>query len=77
MPEHHTEWAHPVTQPPGKPTYHWVTFGPGPTTRQEVMAACGKTARFWPRIGIRMDDDYCEDCVTVCAEMWRPVESPT
>ncbi len=71
MPRTETLWAQPVTQPPSKPTYHWVTFGPGPTTRQEVTAVCGKTGRFWPRIGVRMDDDYCPSCIETCAAEWR------
>lgn len=71
MPAGRTEWAYPVTHPSIDPTHHWVTFGPGPTTRREVTAACGQTARFWPRIGIRMDDRYCQACAEMCAAEWR------
>lgn len=52
-----------MIQPPaGKPLYHWVTFTRQPNT-DAVTAACGLTTRFWPRVGIRMDDNYCEPCL--------------
>jgi hypothetical protein len=43
--------------------YHWVTFRPGPKIHEET-AACGLVARFWPRIGICMDDRQCGACLT-------------
>ena len=45
-----------------EPEYHLVTFQPGPNVHV-AEAACGLVARFWPRIGVRMDDPYCETCV--------------
>ena len=44
------------------PDYHLVIFRPGPKVHQEE-AACGLTARWWPRIGVRMDDHYCVACL--------------
>jgi hypothetical protein len=53
-----TEWA----RSRDDPRYHDVTFGPGPNTH-ELTAACGKVARFWPRVGIRMNDEHCGECL--------------
>ena len=46
--------------------YHHVVFGPGPQVGQRT-AACGKVARFYPRIGVRMDDEYCGVCLEAAA----------
>jgi hypothetical protein len=59
VPGDRTEWAHAKDDQ----LYHSVTFGPGPNIH-EAPAACGKVARFWPRIGIRMEDRQCEACLT-------------
>jgi len=71
MPSNRTEWARVVIQPDPDPVYHWVTFGPGPTLRHEATAACGLTARFWPKVGIRINDCHCHDCLAACADEWR------
>ena len=58
MPRFHTEWA----TPRDGGTYHSVTFRPGPNVHEET-AACGLVARFWPRVGIRINDRHCEECM--------------
>lgn len=70
MPQRRTEWASPAIHPDPHPVYHWVTFEPGPTPRQEVTAACGLTGRFYPKLGIRVNDDHCQSCLAACADAW-------
>ena len=67
MPRDRTEWARPTTDPPSDHLYHWVTFPPGPP-REPQTASCGLVARFWPRIGLRMEDRHCEPCLDACAD---------
>lgn len=47
--------------------YHQVVFGPGPQVGERT-AFCGKVARFYPRIGVRMNDEYCGECLHADAE---------
>lgn len=47
--------------------YHYVVFGPGPQVGERT-AFCGKVARFYPRIGVRMNDDYCGECLQAAAQ---------
>jgi hypothetical protein len=49
------------------PEYHRVTFSPGPNISEEA-AACGKVARFWPRVGVQVDASYCPECWHVASE---------
>jgi hypothetical protein len=58
MPYTRQEWA----RSRDDARYHNVTFGSGPNVH-EIQAACGKVARFWPRVGIRMNDEHCGECV--------------
>jgi hypothetical protein len=46
--------------------YHRVVFGPGPKVGERT-ATCGKVARFYPRIGVQMDDEYCRVCLEAAA----------
>ena len=46
-----TTWAHTKQST----LYHQVAFPSGPKIHEET-AACGLRARFWPRIGVRMED---------------------
>lgn len=55
-----TEWA----RAKETPEYHSVSFRPGPNVHEET-ARCGLVARFWPRIGVRMDDPYCSACTQI------------
>jgi hypothetical protein len=57
-----TEWA----RPKAEEVYHSVRFRPGPNIHEET-ARCGLVARFWPRIGVRMNDTYCEACREIVA----------
>lgn len=57
MPRNETRWARSADDH----VYHEVTFGWGPNI-QELTATCGKTTRFWPKIGVRMDDVHCREC---------------
>jgi hypothetical protein len=50
-----------------EPEYHLVEFHTSPNIHEET-AACGKTARFYPRIGIRIGDSYCSACGEIS---WR------
>jgi hypothetical protein len=59
MPTTRTEWA--IAR--DGPEYHSVTFRRSGPNIHEETARCGKVARFWPRIGVRMDDRYCAACV--------------
>jgi hypothetical protein len=61
MPTTRTEWA----RAKDTPEYHSVTFDhDGPNIHEET-ARCGLVARFWPRIGIRMNDPYCQECTRI------------
>jgi hypothetical protein len=63
MPTTRTEWA----RAKDAPEYHSVTFvHAGPNIHEET-ARCGMVGRFWPRIGVRMNDSYCEECVRIVA----------
>lgn len=56
-----SEWGRTIYAP----LLHYVTWDkPGPKI-YPVRATCGLTARFWARIGIRMNDPYCPECVEI------------
>lgn len=58
-----TRWA----RPKDEEVYHSVAFRPGPNVHEET-AACGMVARFYPRIGVRMADEYCGECLLASDE---------
>lgn len=64
MPANRIEWANTRDDP----EYHSVTFRPGPNIHEET-SACGKVARFRPRVGIRMTDPHCLECFHITAKL--------